>query len=103
MIINDHVIDFAHLHRNGGDRLLIKTLVKFMAVKYNPSSISCNKVIKITVTQTRHKEINFFTFDTNITQHVNYLIPIKIRTPLIFTPLIFTPLIFTHPQDFAPL
>ena len=26
------------------DRMLIKTLVKFIAVKYNPSLISCNKV-----------------------------------------------------------
>ena len=37
---------YAHLHSKVADRSLIKTRVKFMAIKYNPSLISCNKVYK---------------------------------------------------------
>ena len=33
---------------------------------------------------------------------ITYLIPIKIRAPLIFAPLIFAPLIFAHPQILRP-
>ena len=35
-------------------------------------------------------------------RRIYYLIPIEIRTPLIFAPLIFAPLIFAHPQISRP-
>ena len=35
--------------------------------------------------------------------HTSYLIPIKIRAPLIFAPLIFAPLIFRATSDFAKI
>ena len=41
---SSHVFTYIYI-RDVGDSLLIKTLIKFMAVKHNPSLISCNKVL----------------------------------------------------------